>query len=108
MAKLLNDEEKRLLLRSLSGWAVKDNVIYRKIEFKSFIEAFSFMTKVALLAEAMNHHPNWSNVYSTLTIELSTHDLGGISDLDIALAEKINKMLNDTSTIHKRIEDLSS
>jgi 4a-hydroxytetrahydrobiopterin dehydratase len=62
-------------------------------KFKTFSEAFAFMTRVALAAERAGHHPDWSNSYNTVTIRLSTHDAGGLSDKDIALAEAIDKLL---------------
>ena len=69
-----------------------ENRLRREWDFASFVEAFGFVTRVALLAEAMNHHPNWSNVYNKVTIELTTHDLGGLSELDIKLAKEINQI----------------
>ena len=74
-------------------WQEKNNKLYRKFQFKDFSEAFAFMTRVALEAEKMNHHPEWSNVYNNVTIKLSTHDAGGITDHDIALA----KIIDDTN-----------
>jgi 4a-hydroxytetrahydrobiopterin dehydratase len=72
-------------------WQEKDNKLYRKFEFKNFVEAFAFMTQVALIAEKMNHHPLWTNVWNTVEIWLSTHDAGDIvTDKDHKLAEKIN------------------
>ena len=72
-------------------WQEKDNKLYRKFEFKNFVEAFAFMTQVALTAEKMNHHPLWTNVWNTVEIWLSTHDAGDIvTDKDHKLAEKIN------------------
>jgi 4a-hydroxytetrahydrobiopterin dehydratase len=68
-------------------WEEIDNTLYAKFQFSNFIEAFSFMTKVALLAEKMNHHPNWSNVYNTVEITLTTHDSGNVitqKDRDLA------------------------
>ena len=73
-------------------WTEKDNKLQRVFEFKDFVEAFAFMTKVAILAEKMNHHPYWSNVYNKVTIELSTHDAGNIvTDKDRKLAELIDQ-----------------
>ena len=70
-------------------WQQVENSIVKEFLFKDFIEAFGFMTKVAIIAQVMDHHPVWSNVYNKLKIELSTHDVGGISNLDFELAEKI-------------------
>ncbi len=87
---LLDPSFLKTLSEELSGWEIQQGKLRRKWVFSNFIEAFAFMTKVALIAESMNHHPEWSNVYSTVNIELTTHDLGGISDLDINLAKAIN------------------
>ena len=90
---LLKKEELKELGAKIPGWEIHGKHIERKIIFQNFIDAFSFMTKVALLAEKYNHHPNWENVYSQVTIKLSTHDLGGISSLDHVLASEINNLL---------------
>jgi len=75
-------------------WKEEDNKLKRTFDFDNFVEAFGFMTKVAILAERMNHHPNWSNVYNTVDIELSTHDAGGVvTDKDRKLAEEIDKLI---------------
>ena len=77
-----------------NGWTEKDNTLYRKLEFKNFSEAFAFMVRVAIEAERMNHHPEWTNVYNNVEISLSTHDAGDIiTDRDVKLAEKINNLL---------------
>tara|TARA_Y100001933_G_scaffold242007_1_gene269291 strand:- start:30 stop:317 length:288 start_codon:yes stop_codon:yes gene_type:complete len=90
---LLTEEEKKELNSKILEWKVLPNYIERHFKFKSFIDAFSFMTKVALICEKNNHHPNWENVYSSVTIKLTTHDLGGISNLDQLIATEINKLL---------------
>ncbi len=75
-------------------WKEENNCLKRTFKFEDFTEAFGFMTKVALVAEKMNHHPNWSNVYNTVTIELSTHDAGNIvTDLDRKLAKAIDAFI---------------
>lgn len=75
-------------------WEEKDNKLKRSFEFKDFKSAFAFMTKVAMLAEQLNHHPWWSNVYNQVTIELSTHDAGDIvTEKDRELADKIDQLL---------------
>ena len=75
-------------------WKEADNKLYRKFEFADFSEAFAFMTRVALTAEKMNHHPLWTNVYNTVEIWLSTHDAGDIvTEKDKKLAEKIDKLV---------------
>jgi 4a-hydroxytetrahydrobiopterin dehydratase len=76
------------------NWEEKNNSLYRKFEFKDFSEAFAFMTRVALIAEKMNHHPKWTNVWSTVEVWLSTHDAGDIvTEKDRKLAEKIDTLL---------------
>ena len=78
----LNQDQIEALASQLPQWTVTDTCLQRQLVFKTFVEAFGFMAQVALLAEARNHHPNWSNVYNRVTIELTTHDLGGLSSLD--------------------------
>ena len=90
---LLLEEELKELEAKIPGWEIYPKHIERNIIFQNFIDAFSFMTKVALLAEKYNHHPNWENVYSIVRIKLFTHDLGGISSLDQVLASEINNLL---------------
>ncbi|MBN8786653.1 MAG: 4a-hydroxytetrahydrobiopterin dehydratase [Terrimonas sp.] len=75
-------------------WTEKNNQLYRKFEFKDFSEAFAFMTRVALIAEKMNHHPLWTNVYNKVEIWLSTHDAGNIvTEKDRKLVDKIDALL---------------
>jgi 4a-hydroxytetrahydrobiopterin dehydratase len=75
-------------------WEEKNNTLYRKFQFKDFSEAFAFMTRVALAAEKMDHHPNWSNVYNTVEISLSTHSAGNkVTEKDRALALKIDALV---------------
>ncbi len=74
-------------------WNEEDNKLKKIFEFKDFVGAFGFMTKVAILAEKMDHHPNWSNVYNRVTIELSTHDAGNtVTDRDRKLADAIDAL----------------
>ena len=87
---LLQDGELNELIVKIPGWEIKSKKIQREFNFPNFIEAFSFMTKVALICEKYNHHPNWENVYSRVIIRLNTHDLGGITNLDQTLASEIN------------------
>ena len=76
-------------------WKEKNNALYRKFEFKDFSEAFAFMTRVALAAEKMNHHPKWTNVYNTVEMWLNTHDAGDVvTDKDKKLADKIDKLIS--------------
>jgi 4a-hydroxytetrahydrobiopterin dehydratase len=90
---LLQDEELKELVVKIPGWEIKSEYIQREFNFVNFIDAFSFMTKVALVCEKYNHHPNWENVYSKVIIKLNSHDLGGITNLDQTLASEINKIL---------------
>ena len=91
---ILQDEELNELVVKISGWEIKSKQIQREFKFSNFIEAFSFMTKIAFICEKYNHHPNWENVYSKVIIRLSTHDLGGITNLDQTLASDINKVFD--------------
>lgn len=75
-------------------WTEKEDSLYKKIEFADFSEAFAFMTRVAIVAEKMNHHPKWTNVYNTVEIWLNTHDAGDVvTEKDHKLADKIDKIL---------------
>jgi 4a-hydroxytetrahydrobiopterin dehydratase len=78
------------------GWVVVDGKLHRELEFHNFVEAFGFMAMVGLLAEKANHHPDWSNSYNKVVIDLMSHDKGEITDRDIDLATAINKALGDT------------
>ena len=76
------------------NWEEKHNSLYRKFEFKDFSEAFAFMTRVALIAEKMNHHPTWTNTWNRVSFELSTHDAGDVvTDKDKKLADEIDKLV---------------
>ncbi|WP_320664118.1 4a-hydroxytetrahydrobiopterin dehydratase [Prochlorococcus sp. MIT 1223] len=94
-ALLLTPEEIDLIPSKLPNWEVSDKVIKRVFNFSNFIEAFAFMTKVAIIAEKMNHHPEWKNVYSKVKIELTTHDLKGLSNLDVKLASSIDNLMHN-------------
>ncbi len=87
--KRLTDAEIRAALSSLPDWSLQDGKLHRNYRFRSFVEAFGFMTQVALLAESRNHHPEWSNVYSRVRIDLTMHEAGGITARDIDLAGRI-------------------
>ena len=95
MSILLTDAERNALVGTLPGWALtkEGKAIARTIRLKDFSEAWGFMNRVALLAEKMDHHPEWSNVWNTVNIELSTHDAGGLTSKDVKLATAINAML---------------
>lgn len=89
----LSTEEVQEKLHSVPGWDVRDGKLHREFAFKNFNEAFGFMTQLAMVSEKKNHHPEWKNVYGSLQIDLMTHDLGGISELDFAWAAAANKIL---------------
>jgi 4a-hydroxytetrahydrobiopterin dehydratase len=80
-------------LEELPGWDLKDEKLHRELKFKNFVQAFGFMTQAAIIAERMDHHPEWSNVYSRVIIDLTTHEAGGISQQDFELAQNINSIL---------------
>ncbi len=86
----LSEAEISQALETLPGWAVQNGKLRREFEFQDFSEAFGFMTRAALVAESMNHHPEWKNVWNRVVVELSTHDAGGITALDAELAGKLN------------------
>jgi 4a-hydroxytetrahydrobiopterin dehydratase len=88
--RLLGPMELRRCLKKLSGWKRSKGKLHKEFKFGDFRKAFGFMKKVAVAAEAMNHHPEWFNVYNKVTVDLVTHDLGGISTYDVLLAEKMN------------------
>ena len=73
-------------LPGLDGWSLQNGKLHRELGFTDFVEAFGFMSSAALVAERMNHHPEWRNVWSTVEVELSTHDAGGLTALDMKLA----------------------
>ncbi len=89
----MSESDVREKLADLSDWSLKDGQLHRSFVFDNFIDAFGFMSRVALLAEAMDHHPNWSNVYNRVEISLETHDVSGISERDFKLASRINALV---------------
>jgi 4a-hydroxytetrahydrobiopterin dehydratase len=95
MADMLSASERQGALTQLRGWTydASRNAIMRSFRFKTFSEAFGFMARVALLAEKADHHPDWSNSYGKVEITLSTHDAGGLTEKDIALARHIDALL---------------
>jgi 4a-hydroxytetrahydrobiopterin dehydratase len=94
MSQKLSGEARKAALARLKGWSeVKGrDAISKKFVFADFIQAFGFMTRAALVAEKMNHHPEWFNVYKTVEVTLSTHDAGGLTERDIQLAETMDKL----------------
>ncbi|UTY61934.1 MAG: 4a-hydroxytetrahydrobiopterin dehydratase [Marine Group I thaumarchaeote] len=79
-------------LKKLEGWNIKDNKLHKEFQFDSFNQAFGFMTRAAMEIEKMNHHPEWFNVYNRITIDLTTHDAGGITNNDLNLARILNSL----------------
>ncbi len=94
MAQKLAGESRKAALARLSGWSEVSgrDAIAKSFTFKNFNDAFGFMTRAALVAEKMDHHPEWSNVYKTVNVTLSTHDAGGLTELDVKLAEAMDKI----------------
>lgn len=91
--KKMTDEEIRTALDSLEGWRYEGGKLHKEFQFQDFSEAFGIMTRVALIAEKMDHHPEWFNVYRSLRIDLATHDAGGVTELDVRLAMAIEKIV---------------
>ena len=92
----LNEKEIQDRMKDIdSVWLLKGKFIHREILFKDFIQAFSFMTSVAIIAEKSNHHPNWKNVYNKVDIDLNTHDADGLTDKDFRLAREIDQILKN-------------
>jgi 4a-hydroxytetrahydrobiopterin dehydratase len=94
VAEKLTGNARKTALAKLAGWSeVKDrDAISRTFTFRDFNEAFGFMTRAALVAEKLDHHPEWFNVYKTVTVTLSTHDAGGLTERDVKLAEAMNRL----------------
>ncbi len=91
-AKKLSDAEIQKNLDQLNGWTVEDGKLHKEFQFDTFVTAFGFMAQLALVAESMNHHPEWFNVYNRVTIDLMTHDAGGISELDFQWAKQADSI----------------
>jgi len=93
MAEKLTGDARNDAIGSLDGWAEVDgrDAIHKTFQFKTFNKAFGFMTRTALTAEKMDHHPEWFNVYNRVEVTLATHDAGGVTDLDIRLAQFMDK-----------------
>ena len=96
MVEKLTEDARRAALAELSGWTEAEgrDAIEKSFKFKSFNEAWGFMSRIALAAEKMDHHPEWFNVYNRVDILLSTHDCGGLSERDVKLAKRIEAFAN--------------
>ncbi len=89
----MTEEEIRRRLPELPGWELRGGKLHRELKFADFSAAFGFMATMATVAEAQDHHPEWFNVYSSVVIDLSTHDVGGVSNKDFAWAAEANRRL---------------
>ncbi len=92
MKALSKPEVAEFIALQLAGWTLEENTIVRNFKFKSFVDAFSFMTAIALIAEKMNHHPDWSNSYNKVNVTLTTHEANGITQRDFDLASSIDRI----------------
>lgn len=92
MKTFTNDEIAGHLANQLKTWTLKEVALHRDFKFKTFVEAFSFMTAIALEVEKIDHHPDWTNSYNKLSIDLSTHSAKGITQMDFDLADKIDQL----------------
>lgn len=91
--KTFDAETAKEPLTQLEGWTFREAGIEKTYQFANFVEAFGFMAKAAIYAEKANHHPEWSNVYNRVHVRLSTHDAGGLTEYDFALAQKFEQCL---------------
>ena len=94
MASLIDKNQLNYFLEKNTDWTIYNKSIKKEFKFDNFIEAFGFISKISLLSEKMGHHPNWQNTYNKVRIELTTHDMGGITTNDIKLAEAIDKLID--------------
>jgi len=92
MQNLLDAAQLKDTQSLLPDWEISEESLFRIFVFKNFVEAFDFMTSVSLIAENMNHHPDWSNVYNKVEVRLSTHDSGGVTPLDVDLALSMDSL----------------
>ena len=98
MRELLDAATVREAVGELDGWVERDGALHRTFEFADFNAAFGWMTRVALVAEQLEHHPDWSNVYSTVRVRLSTHDVGGITEMDLDMARRMSALYDGRVT----------
>lgn len=89
----LSDAELEKALSELEGWSVEDGKLHRELKFRDFNEAFGFMSRMAMVAEKMDHHPEWSNVFNRVVIDLVSHDAGGLTERDVKFAKRANAIL---------------
>jgi 4a-hydroxytetrahydrobiopterin dehydratase len=88
----LNQQELSTSLEQISGWEVRNEKLHREFKFADFAHAFGFMTTAAIFIEKMNHHPEWFNVYKKVSVDLTTHDAGGITEKDVKLARLLDSI----------------
>lgn len=88
----LSDDEITTALAGLAGWELVDAKLHREFHFEDFSRAFGFMAACATVAQQLDHHPEWSNVYSTVVVDLTTHDAGGLTELDLRLARRMSEL----------------
>ncbi|MCI4432222.1 MAG: 4a-hydroxytetrahydrobiopterin dehydratase [Nitrosopumilus sp.] len=88
----LSSESIKEELKNMAGWTVVNNKLHKEFEFNDFNQAFGFMTRAAMHIEKINHHPEWFNVYNKITVDLTTHDAGGVTQNDINLAKILNSL----------------
>ena len=94
MVYLIEQKQLDSFIEKNTSWTIDNKTIKKEFKFDNFIDAFGFMSKVALLSEKMDHHPDWQNIYNKVKIELTTHDMGGITSNDTKLAEAIDKLID--------------
>ena len=94
MVSLIEKNQLDSFIEKNPSWIIDNKTIKKEFKFENFIEAFGFMSRVALLSEKIDHHPDWQNIYNKVNINLTTHDKGGITTNDIKLAEAIDKLIN--------------
>ncbi|HKZ06677.1 MAG TPA: 4a-hydroxytetrahydrobiopterin dehydratase [Methylomirabilota bacterium] len=102
----LSPEHVRSRLRELPAWSLQGDKLHREYTFPDFVAAFGFMTEVAHAAEALEHHPEWLNVWNRVTVDLSTHDAGGLTELDFSLAARMDALA--VAGPHRRLPDVPS
>ncbi|MEN9206035.1 MAG: 4a-hydroxytetrahydrobiopterin dehydratase [Thermostichales cyanobacterium SZTDM-1c_bins_54] len=88
----LAETEVQSRIQSWSGWTIQNGKLHKTFQFPSFVKAFGWMSSVALVAESLNHHPEWFNVYNRVVVDLMTHDAGGITELDLTLAQRMDEL----------------
>tara|TARA_B100000575_G_scaffold240768_1_gene203620 strand:+ start:555 stop:842 length:288 start_codon:yes stop_codon:yes gene_type:complete len=94
MVSLIEKKQLDYFIKKNPSWIIDNKTIKKEFTFNNFVDAFGFITKVALLSEKVDHHPNWQNTYNKVKIELTTHDKGGITINDTNLAESIDRLIN--------------